>query len=112
MDNPPNSRLFIVCAKTHTEEEMREHFEKFGPIEDIWCVKDKVTNKSKGVCYVKYTKFSNAAKAMEESDGRPLPGQSNNRTIKVGIIRDLVCIWGIGSDKKLWRSRMGDLCFR
>ena len=94
MDNPPNSRLFIVCAKTHTEEEMREHFEKFGPIEDIWCVKDKVTNKSKGVCYVKYTKFSNAAKAMEESDGRPLPGQSNNRTIKVGIIRDLVCMGG------------------
>ena len=83
MDQPPNSRLFIVCSKLHSEEELREHFEKFGTIEDIWCVKDKSTGKNKGVCYVKYSKFSEAALAVEESNGRPLSGQGNNRTIKV-----------------------------
>ncbi|XP_019645936.1 PREDICTED: uncharacterized protein LOC109486540 [Branchiostoma belcheri] len=41
MDNPPNSRIFIVCSKNHTEAELKYAFEKFGDMEDIWLVKDK-----------------------------------------------------------------------
>jgi len=32
-DDPPNSRLFIVCGKQITEEQFREAFSPFGKIE-------------------------------------------------------------------------------
>lgn len=47
-DDPPMSRLFIICNKTNTEEEFRESFSKFGTIEEIWIVKDKLTGEHKG----------------------------------------------------------------
>lgn len=48
LDNPPNSRLFIVCNKNITEEEFQEAFEKYGNIEEIWVVRDRTTRKPKG----------------------------------------------------------------
>ncbi|XP_013781280.1 RNA-binding protein 45-like [Limulus polyphemus] len=69
---PPHSRLFILCDKQTTEEEIREAFEKFGNIEDIWVVKDRATNKPKGVTYVRFSKTSEAALAMETMDGQRL----------------------------------------
>lgn len=47
-DDPPMSRLFIICNKTNTEEEFRETFSKFGTIEEIWIVKDKLSGEHKG----------------------------------------------------------------
>lgn len=47
-DDPPNSRLFIVCGKSVTEEDFREAFHKFGTIEEIWMVKDRTTGEPKG----------------------------------------------------------------
>lgn len=47
-DDPPMSRLFIICNKTNSEEEFRESFSKFGTIEEIWIVKDKVSGEHKG----------------------------------------------------------------
>lgn len=47
-DDPPHSRLFIVCGKSITEEDFREHFSKYGTIEEIWVVKDRVTEEPKG----------------------------------------------------------------
>lgn len=47
-DDPPMSRLFIICNKTNTEEEFRESFSGFGTIEEIWIVKDKVSGEHKG----------------------------------------------------------------
>ena len=41
-DDPPNSRLFIVCGKSITEEDFKEAFEPYGVIEEIWVLKDKV----------------------------------------------------------------------
>lgn len=46
--DPPNSRLFILCGKTVTEDDLHDAFDKYGHIEDIWIVKDKATNESKG----------------------------------------------------------------
>ena len=40
-DDPPNSRLFIVCGKSITEDDFKEAFEPFGVIEEIWVLKDK-----------------------------------------------------------------------
>lgn len=70
VDNPPFSRIFIVCSKKHTSEDMRAAFEQFGTIEDIWVVKDKQTKENRGVCYIKFAKASSAARACEEMDGK------------------------------------------
>lgn len=47
-DNPPMSRLFIICSRQNTEADFRKSFEKFGTIEEIWLVKDRNTNENKG----------------------------------------------------------------
>lgn len=67
---PPNSRLFILCSKTLTEADLHQAFDPFGTVEDIWIVKDKASNESKGVVYIKYSKSSEAALAMEEMNGK------------------------------------------
>ena len=48
-DDPPNSRLFIVCGKSVTEDDFREAFHKFGTIEEIWMVKDRTSGEPKGI---------------------------------------------------------------
>lgn len=30
---PPYSRIFVICSKTSTEEELKEHFSPFGVIQ-------------------------------------------------------------------------------
>ncbi|XP_031785024.1 RNA-binding protein 45 [Nasonia vitripennis] len=82
-DDPPNSRLFVICHKSLEEEELRKAFEKFGNIEDIWVVKDRNTGENKGVTYIKYAKTSQAAFALEEMNGKML--SSVGRPIKVMI---------------------------
>ena len=82
-DDPPNSRLFIVCGKSITEDEFKEAFEVFGIIEEIWVLKDKVTNEPKGVTYIKFSKTSEAALAMEEMNGKCIG--SHPRPLKVLI---------------------------
>ncbi|XP_011495390.1 PREDICTED: RNA-binding protein 45 isoform X2 [Ceratosolen solmsi marchali] len=82
-DDPPNSRLFVICHKSLEEEELRKAFEKFGKIEDIWVVKDRSTGENKGVTYIKYSKTSEAAYALEEMNCKMLG--SVGRPIKVMI---------------------------
>lgn len=48
-DDPPLSRLFIVCSRTTTHNDFQKAFEKFGNIEDIRILKDK-EGASKGIC--------------------------------------------------------------
>ena len=71
-DFPPFSRVFVVCSKTHKEEEIREAFQMYGNMEDVWMVKDRMTKENKGICYVKYEKASSAALAIESLDGRTI----------------------------------------
>ncbi|XP_013106806.1 RNA-binding protein 45 [Stomoxys calcitrans] len=78
-DEPPMSRLFIICNKAHQEEDFREAFSRFGEIEDIWVVKDRNTGENKGIAYIKYSKTSDAARAQEEMNGKSI----GNRTLKV-----------------------------
>ena len=69
-DFPPFSRVFVVCSRTHKEEEIHAAFQQFGQIEDVWMVKDRMTKENKGICYVKYDKASSAALAIENMDGK------------------------------------------
>ena len=81
VDNPPFSRVFVVCSKRHSPDDMRMAFEPYGSIEDVWMVKDKTTKENRGVCYIKYEKASSAALACEEMDGKQIGDDS--KTIKV-----------------------------
>lgn len=102
LDDPPYSRLFIIGGKQLSEEDFRAAFSKFGVVEEIWIVKDRQTGERKGwflkfvlprlyvvlaltgVTYIKFSKTSEAAKAMEAMNGKVL-GNSNNRPIKVMV---------------------------
>lgn len=83
LDDPPNSRLFLVTSKSITEDMIREQFSLFGEIQDVWVVKDKQTKESKGVSFVKFTKSSEACTAMEEMHGKCLV--EGTKPIKVFI---------------------------
>ncbi|KAL2081621.1 hypothetical protein ACEWY4_023474 [Coilia grayii] len=83
LDEPPNSRLFLVTSKSITEDNIRDHFSTFGEIQDIWVVKDKHTKESKGVAFVKFAKSSQACTAMEEMHGKCLV--EGTKPIKVFI---------------------------
>ncbi|KAI7809044.1 putative RNA-binding protein 45 [Triplophysa rosa] len=83
LDEPPNSRLFLVTSKSVSEDVIREHFTRFGVIQDFWVVKDKHTKESKGVSFVKYAKSSQACTAMEEMHGKCLA--EGTKPIKVFI---------------------------
>ena len=63
-DDPPNSRLFIVCGKSVSEDDFREAFHKFGTIEEIWMVKDRTTGDPKGTKYFDTNLFG-----LTSSDG-------------------------------------------
>ncbi|XP_059168208.1 RNA-binding protein 45-like isoform X2 [Physella acuta] len=83
LDDPPNSRLFILCQKGTTEQEFREAFDKYGTIEDIWIIKDKRTNEDRGIVYIKFSKTSEAMQAMEEMNGRALAGTTKGLKVVV-----------------------------
>lgn len=40
-----------------TEDDLRTEFEKYGEVENISVIKDKVTKERKGFAYVKYIKL-------------------------------------------------------
>ena len=61
-------RIFVVIPKSFDEEELKNRFSEFGPIEYVSVVKDKQTNENRGFGYVKFFRFSHAAKAYEGCD--------------------------------------------
>ncbi|KAF9408884.1 hypothetical protein HW555_011570 [Spodoptera exigua] len=82
-DSPPYSRLFIVCERRLTEEDFREAFSKFGSIEDIRIPRNHATGQSKGVVYIKFSKTSEAAHALEAMNRKSIKGYA--RTLKVMV---------------------------
>lgn len=72
LEEPLNSRLFVVTSRSITEDELRDGFSVFGDIQTVWVVKDKQTKESKGISYVKFSKSSQACLAMEEMHGKVL----------------------------------------
>ncbi|XP_052245992.1 RNA-binding protein 45-like isoform X2 [Dreissena polymorpha] len=85
-DHVENTRLFILSGKGVKEDTLREKFEAYGKIVDLWIVKDKRTNEDKGVVYITYSKCSEAALALEEMNGKILEG--NPRPLKVIMAND------------------------
>jgi RNA recognition motif-containing protein len=83
-DDPPYSRCFILCSKDTTEQELDRVFQKYGRIQDIWIVKDHQTKIGKGIAYIKYSRASEAARAVEEMSGKYL-NDRHQRPVKVFI---------------------------
>lgn len=75
-NEPPHSRVFIVCPKNVVEEQLISLFNPFGQIEYCRIIRDKVTKESKGVAYIKYSKTSEAAMAIENMNGYEAPDGS------------------------------------
>jgi len=73
-DDVPHSRLFVVHGAQCEEDDLRKAFKEFGSIEDIRMVKKRGDKESlTGIAFVKYSKASEAALAIEELNGKTLP---------------------------------------
>lgn len=93
LDDPPNSRLFVVTSRSISEEELRDTFSIFGEIQGVWVVKDKQTKEPKGISYVKFARSSQACLAMEEMHGKVI--SEGTKPIKVKRMASaLVSTWG------------------
>lgn len=77
LDDPPHSRLFIIGGKTLSENEMREAFSEYGNVERV------DVKREKGIAYVKFSKTSEAADALEAINGKTVG--SDPRPLKVVI---------------------------
>ena len=67
-DETALTRLFIICPKEYTEDNLRQKFQDFGEIEYVQIVRDHKTGENKGFGYVKFRKSSAAAVALENCD--------------------------------------------
>ncbi|CAH8270172.1 unnamed protein product [Arabidopsis lyrata] len=69
-------RLFVRnLPYTATEEELTEHFSKFGEISEVHLVLDKETKNSRGMAFVLYQIPEYAKRAMEELDNKDFQGR-------------------------------------
>lgn len=69
-------RLFVRnLPYTAIEDELEEHFSKFGNISQVHLVVDKDTKRSKGLAYIHYALPESAARALEELDNSIFQGR-------------------------------------
>ncbi|XP_050419599.1 RNA-binding protein 45 isoform X2 [Adelges cooleyi] len=82
-NEPENSRIFVLYDKNNpiSENEFSDMFGKFGVVQNIYIVKDRNNDSVKGVAYIKYSKASEAFKAIEEMNGYKM--ESTHRRMKV-----------------------------
>eukprot|EP00013_Stygamoeba_regulata_P023448 CAMPEP_0177661322 /NCGR_PEP_ID=MMETSP0447-20121125/18607_1 /TAXON_ID=0 /ORGANISM="Stygamoeba regulata, Strain BSH-02190019" /LENGTH=495 /DNA_ID=CAMNT_0019166637 /DNA_START=37 /DNA_END=1524 /DNA_ORIENTATION=+ len=73
-DVPPYSRIFIVCGKGVTEQQITEAFSPFGTIQHTKLLRDRATNEFRGMVYIKYELASSAAIAVENMHGKSVGG--------------------------------------
>ncbi|XP_065867175.1 multiple RNA-binding domain-containing protein 1-like [Euphorbia lathyris] len=69
-------RLFVRnLPYTAMEDELEEHFGRFGNVSEVHLVVDKDTKRSKGIAYVRYTLPESASRALEELDNSIFQGR-------------------------------------
>ncbi|WCJ41769.1 Multiple RNA-binding domain-containing protein 1 [Euphorbia peplus] len=69
-------RLFVRnLPYTAMEDELEEHFGRFGNVSEVHLVVDKDTKRSKGIAYVRYTLPESATRALEELDNSIFQGR-------------------------------------
>lgn len=63
-------RLFVIIPRDMTESQLREEFGQYGKIDNISIVRDRQTKEGKGFAYIKFTRFTDIAKAFENCDSK------------------------------------------
>jgi len=53
-----------------TENDLQDMFRKFGHVQRVYLVKDKLTNQSRGFAFITFTLRKDAQRAMEEMNGQ------------------------------------------
>ncbi|KAK9727346.1 Phosphatidylinositol-3-phosphatase SAC1 [Basidiobolus ranarum] len=78
-------RLYIGSVHFNlTEDDLRQVFEPFGPLDFVNLHRDPETGRSKGFAFIQYKNTEDAKHALEKMNGFELAG----RTIKVGLVTD------------------------
>ncbi|NOZ00624.1 MAG: RNA-binding protein [Deltaproteobacteria bacterium] len=79
------NKLFIGgLAWATTEEGLKAALEKYGEIEDVRIITDRISGRSKGFGFVTFVSEDDAKSAQEEMDGTALDG----RNIHVDFARE------------------------
>eukprot|EP00960_Hanusia_phi_P037112 752736-Hanusia_phi.AAC.4 len=78
-----NAILTGMLAKHTTEEELKQVFSPYGNVDEVYIMKDKATNTSKGCAFVKYTTKHEASVAIQNLHQKTtLPGATQVRSHK------------------------------
>ncbi|CAD6569039.1 MAG: hypothetical protein CYPHOPRED_003032 [Cyphobasidiales sp. Tagirdzhanova-0007] len=85
-DTPvPWNRIYVGSLPfSLRENDLRQIFEPFGPIDVVDLHFDNITQKSKGYCFVQYKKHSDAQQALDKMNGFEIAG----RGIRVGLVTE------------------------
>ncbi|XP_046685091.1 uncharacterized protein LOC124370834, partial [Homalodisca vitripennis] len=97
-DDPPHSRLFVANIKQVSEEDLRDAFGKYGDLEDVWICKDKNTGERKDIAFIKFSKTSDAARAMEGLNEKTIEGCTRPLKVRIALSRDQSNVGGKGDD--------------
>ena len=79
-ENPaPPTRIFIMVPRSFEKPEIQEEFDQYGAIEHISIVKDRNTGDSRGLAYVNFYEFKDAASALEKCSDKYRPQWAESR---------------------------------
>lgn len=77
MSQAANNKLYVGSLPySSTEDELRELFEAFGPVESVSIISDKFTGQSKGFGFVVMKSAEDAKRAIEGMNGKALNGRT------------------------------------
>jgi RNA recognition motif-containing protein len=62
-----------------TEEDVRSEFEKFGQVQSVKVIIDRMSGRSRGICFVEMEDTNEARNAIKNIDGKTI----KNREVKV-----------------------------
>ncbi len=65
-ENCDHRKVYVKFKSGVAEDSIREHFRKFGPIEQLTLKFSALTNKSRNFCYILYYEESSARKATDQ----------------------------------------------
>ena len=69
-------RLYVGnLSFSATEDELREHFMQVGTPDSVAIIKDRATGRSRGFGFVEMSEDDEAAKAIEDLDGKDFKGR-------------------------------------
>ncbi|MBI3236304.1 MAG: RNA-binding protein [Chlamydiales bacterium] len=77
MSQAANKKLYVGSLPySTTEDELRELFEAFGPVDSVRIITDKFTGMSKGFAFVEMANAEDAGKAVEGMNSKQLNGRT------------------------------------